>query len=34
MFNQVVEEKVSDQMGRLTRLLKFTDGEAKELIKH
>ena len=33
MFNQVVEEKVSDQMG-LTKLLKFTDGEAKELIKH
>ena len=34
MFNQLVEERVSDQTGRLTRLLKFTDGEAKELIKH
>ena len=34
MFNQVVEKKVSDQTGRLTRLLKFTGGEAKELIKH
>ena len=34
MFNQVVEKKVSDQMGRLTRLLKFTGGEAKELIKY
>ena len=30
MFNQVVETKVSDQTGRL----KFTDGEAKEIIKH
>ena len=26
--------KISDQMGRLTRLIKFTDGEAKELIRH
>ena len=34
MFNQVVEKKVSDQTGRLTRLLKFTGGEAKELIKY
>ena len=33
MFNQVVEEKVSYQTGRLARLLKFTGGEAKELIK-
>ena len=34
IFNQVVEKKVSDQTGRLTILLKFTVGEAKELIKH
>ena len=34
MFNQVVEKKVIDQTGRLTRLLKFTGGEAKELVKH
>ena len=34
MFNQVVEKKVSDQVGRLARLLKFTGGEAKELKKH
>ena len=34
MFNPVMEEKVSDQTGRLTRLLKFTGGEEKELIKH
>ena len=33
MFNQVVEKKVSDQTGKLTRLLKFTGAEAKELIK-
>ena len=32
MFNEVVEKKVSDQTGRLTRLLNFTGGEAKELI--
>ena len=30
MFNQVVEKKVSDQTGRLTRLLKFTGGEVKQ----
>ena len=34
MFNQVVQKKVSVQVGRLTRLLKFTGGESKELIKH
>ena len=34
MFNQVVEKKVNDQAGRLTRLLTFTGSEAKELIKH
>ena len=34
IFNQVVEKKISDRTGRLTRLLKFTVGEAKELIKH
>ena len=34
MLNQVLEKKVSDQTGRLTRLLKFTGGEAKDLIKH
>ena len=34
MFDQVVEKKVSDQTGRLTRLLRFSGGETKELIKH
>ena len=29
-----MEKKVNDQTGRLTRLLTFTGGEAKELIKH
>ena len=34
MFKQVVEKKVSDQTGKLKRLLKFIGGEAKDLIKH
>ena len=34
MFNQAVEKKVNYQTGRITRLLKFTSGEAKELIQH
>ena len=34
MFNQVVEKKVNNQLARLTKLLKFTGGEAKDLIKH
>ena len=29
IFNQVVEKKISDQMGRLTRLIKSTGGKAK-----
>ena len=33
-FVEVVEKKVPDQKGRLTRLLKFTSGDAKDLIKH
>ena len=34
MFKEVVERKIMDPVGRLTRLIKFTDGEAKDLIKH
>ena len=34
MFKEVVESKIEDQSGRLTRLIKFTRGEAKELVKH
>ena len=33
-FKEVVEEKVSDPRGKLTRLLKYTSGDAKDLIKH
>ena len=33
-FREVVETAVNDQVGRLTRLIKYTAGEAKELIKH
>ena len=32
-FRDVVEDNVADQRGRLTRLLKYTSGDAKELIK-
>ena len=31
-FHDVVERKVADPMGRLTRLYKYTAGDAKELI--
>ena len=33
-FREVVERKIKDPVGRLTRLMKFTDGEAKSLTKH
>ena len=33
-FREVVETTVPDQRGRLTRLIKYTAGDAKELIKH
>ena len=33
-FREVVEVAVPDQRGRLTRLINFTSGEAKDLIKH
>ena len=33
-FKEVVETAVSDQRGRLTRLIKYTSGDAQELIKH
>ena len=34
MFKEVVERKIKDPVGRLKCLIKFTDGEAKDLIKH
>ena len=34
VFKEVVEKKIEDQRGRLTRLIKCTAAEAKDLIKH
>ena len=34
LFREVMESKIEDPHGRLTRLIKCTTGEAKELIKH
>ena len=33
IFKEVVEDKIEDPTGRLIRLIKYTDGEAGELIK-
>ena len=34
VFKEVVEKKVTDSRGRLTHLIKFTKGEAKEVAKN
>ena len=34
LFKEPVEKKIDDPKGRLTRLIKFTSGEAKKLIQH
>ena len=34
LFKEVVESKIDDPRGRLTRLIKYTAGDAKEFIKH
>ena len=34
IFEEVVEKKIDDPRGRLTSLIKYTDGEPKEMIKH
>ena len=34
LFREVVESKIENPRGRLTGLIKYTTGEAKELIKH
>ena len=34
IFKEVVEKKIEDPRGRLTRLIKYTTGEAKDLMKH
>ena len=33
-FKEIVESTVPTQLGRLNRLIKYTSGEAKDLIKH
>ena len=33
IFHEVGERKVDDAQGRLTRLIKFPKGEAKEMVK-
>ena len=33
IFKEVVEERVEDPTGRLIRLIKYTDSEARELMK-
>ena len=34
LLRELVESKIEDHCGRLTGLIKYTTGEAKELIKH
>ena len=33
IFKEVVEDRIEDPTGRLIRLIKYTDGEARHLIK-
>ena len=33
IFKKAVEDRIEDPIGRLIRLIKYTDGEARELIK-
>ena len=32
LFEELVERKIEDQKGRVTRLIKFKTGEAKEAV--
>ena len=34
MFHEIVEKRVDNPRGKLTRLIKYTKGDAKEMIKH
>ena len=34
LFREVAESKVDDPRGKLTKLIKYTSGDARELIKH
>ena len=33
LFNEVVEKRIDDQSGRLTRLVKYTSGNIEEMMK-
>ena len=34
VFNEIVKKKVDDHRGKLTRLIKYTTGDAKEMVKN
>ena len=34
MFQESVKKKIDDRRGRLTRLIKYTSGEPRQLVKH
>ena len=34
LFHEIVEKRVDNPRGKLTRLIKYTKGDAKEMIKH
>ena len=34
VFNEVVEKRIDDEKGKLTRLIKYTKGEPKEMVKN
>ena len=34
LFHEIVEKRVGDPIGKLTCLIKYTKGDAKEMIKH
>ena len=34
VFEEVIEKKIDNPRGRLARLIRYNDGEPKEMIKH
>ena len=34
LFHEIVEKRIDNPRGKLTRLIKYTKGDAKEMIKH
>ena len=34
LFYEIVEKRIDDPRGKLTPLIKYTKGDAKEMIKH